>query len=172
MRLNIGGQERRAGWTILDINPGPAVDMVGDVRDLSRLETGSCSEIYASHVLEHLSYRHELAPVLTELFRLLRLGGVLMVSVPDLETLSRLFIHPETAPPDRMAIMQMMFGGQEDAHDRHLTGFNFQILGTYLHQAGFREIDRVAGFGLFQDSSELRFAGIPVSCNMRAVKPV
>lgn len=114
MKLNVGGQERRAGWTILDINPGPHVDHVGDVRDLSFLGDNSCEEIYASHVLEHLSYRSELPSVLGEFYRILGQGGKLMISVPDLDTLCGMFVHPQMPPPNKNEIMQMMFGGQED----------------------------------------------------------
>lgn len=171
MRLNIGGQEKREGWTILDVNPGPIVDIVGDIRDLSGIPSASCDEVYASHVLEHVTYRQELAPVLEHLFRILKPGSRLMVGVPDLQILCGMFAHPEMKPQDRNEIMHMIFGGQEDEHDRHLAGFNFQILGTYLHQAGFAPIDQVRTFGLFNDSSEMQFLGYPVSLNVVAFKP-
>ena len=34
LRLHIGGRERREGWTVFNIEPGPHVDHVGDCRDL------------------------------------------------------------------------------------------------------------------------------------------
>jgi hypothetical protein len=46
------------------------------------------------------------------------------------------------------------------------------MLGTLLHDAGFREIERVEKFGVFQDTSELRFSDTPISLNMIARKPV
>ena len=51
-RLHIGGKIKIPGWEIIDVNPGPHVDHVGNAADLSRFESGTFSEIYASHVLE------------------------------------------------------------------------------------------------------------------------
>ena len=56
IKLHIVGREKREGWLILDALPGPAVDYVGNCTDLSFLPDSSCSEVYASHVLEHLGY--------------------------------------------------------------------------------------------------------------------
>ena len=53
-KLNIGGTAAAAGWTVLNIQPGPQVDVVGDGVDLARFAAGSVEEIYASHVLEGL----------------------------------------------------------------------------------------------------------------------
>ena len=60
-RLNIGGTERRDGWKILNILPGPEVDYVGDCTDLTQLADASVDDVYASHVLEHLGYGEDLA---------------------------------------------------------------------------------------------------------------
>lgn len=52
-RLHIGGHTPLQGWEVIDANPGPVVDHVGNAGDLPRFETGTFSEVYASHVLEH-----------------------------------------------------------------------------------------------------------------------
>ena len=64
IKLHIGGREKREGWVILDAPPGPIVDYVGNCNDLSFLEDASCSEVYASHVLEHLGYSGDLQKTL------------------------------------------------------------------------------------------------------------
>ena len=38
LRLHIGGEEPKAGWTILNVQEGPHVDALGDCRDLSARE--------------------------------------------------------------------------------------------------------------------------------------
>jgi predicted SAM-dependent methyltransferase len=168
IKLHIGGWEKREGWTILDALPGDHVDHVGNCSDLSFLADESCSEIYASHVLEHLPYDGELLRAIMGFHRVLKPGGWLRVSVPDLETLCRLFVHPELKPPDRFQVMRMMFGGRTSPYDVHYVGLNFEFLGGYLHEAGFQDIQRVAEFGLFQDTSTLKFGGVPISLNVQA----
>jgi len=171
IRLHVGGKEPRAGWTILDAVPRPHVDHVGDCRDLAFLADGSCAEIYAAHVLEHLGYNGELQDTLKGFHRVLAPGGRLRVSVPDMDILCRLFIHPEAAAEDKFLIMRMLFGGRVDAYDVHLSGLNYAFLGGFIAQAGFGGIRRVAAFGEFDDASSLRFRGVAISCNIEAFKP-
>lgn len=104
-RLHIGGLERKEGWEVLNIFPSDVVDHVGNARDLSRFKDATFHELYASHVLEHLS------------------------------------------------------------------GLNREFLAMFLHQAGFATPLTVSSFNLFNDTSTLTFAGIPISLNMIAKKP-
>jgi predicted SAM-dependent methyltransferase len=170
IKLHIGGQEKCEGWSILDALPGPNVDYVGNCKDLSFLPSESCSEVYASHVLEHLGYTGELQQTLSGIHRVLRPSGRLRVSVPDLEILCKLFLHPALDGPGRFHVMRMMFGGRLTDYDVHYVGLTFEFLGEYLDLAGFRNIKRVPGFGLFQDTSTFHFAGVPISLNVEATK--
>src|SRR3546814_872382 len=120
-----------------------SVDFVGGCHDLGQFSDGSVETIYASHVLEYLGYQTALPKALQEWYRVLRPGGTLMVSVPDLDTLCRLFVHPKVDGRGRFHVMRMMFGGQIDPHDFHYVGLTFEFLREYLHSAGFREIERV-----------------------------
>lgn len=169
-KLHIGGLEARQGWKILNIQPGPGVDYVGNIRNLAQFQDGEFSAIYGSHVLEHVGYQKELLGVLTEIHRVLTPGGKLFVSVPDLDTLCRLFVHEQATAKDRFFIMRMMFGGQTDEHDFHHVGLNRESLGNYLYRAGFRNIYRVPEFNLFNDTSSMQYLGVPISLNMVAIK--
>jgi len=171
IKLHIGGQEQREGWKILDALPGPIVDYLGNCNDLSFLNDGSCSEVYASHVLEHLAYNGELQETLKGLYRVLAPGGRLRVSVPDLAMLCRLYVHPQVTQQGRFSLMRMMFGGRNTDYDVHYSGLDVEILGTLMYAAGFREIERVKGFGLFKDTSELMFGDTLISLNLVARKP-
>ncbi len=171
MRLHVGGTERKDGWTVLNVQPGPHVDIVGNCADLSELATASVEQIYASHVLEHLSYVGELPQALAEFWRVLRPGGQIMVSVPDLDALCQLFLHPRAKHQDRWEIMRMMFGGQTDAFDLHKVGFWADSLARLLFEAGFADMRRVESFGLFDDASTFRYRGVAISLNVEARKP-
>jgi predicted SAM-dependent methyltransferase len=171
MKLHIGTRKRAEGWKTLDITPGPEVDFVGDCRDLSQFADGSIETIYASHVLEHVPYQKELLKTLREWFRVLKLGGTVMISVPDLDILCRIFLYPTLTPDLRFSVMRIMFGGQLDPHDFHYVGLTWDFLGSFLHQAGFVEIVRVPDLGLFDDSSRLKFGGTTlISLNVIAKK--
>lgn len=171
IRLHIGGTAVREGWKILDIRPGRGVDYVGDCSSLEQFADGSVTEIYAAHVLEHLGYQSALTRALHEMHRVLCAGGLLRVSVPDLEVLCRLFITPGLGHDKRFYVMRMMFGGQIDEHDFHRVGFDWETLRGYLDKAGFREITRVEEFGLFPgDCSSMRFENQLISLNVAARK--
>lgn len=164
-RLRIGGREPVAGWRNLHALPGPAVDLVGVISDLSLLPSASLDEVYAAHELARVT-QAAMIPTLRGLRRVLRADGRLLLSVPDLDVLCRLFQHPQASKEDRFRIMRMLFGGQVDAHDFHLIGLNYEFLADYLAAAGFRRLERVRSFGLFQDQSEAVLFGERVSLNV------
>lgn len=165
--LHVGGKEPKSGWQMLNITPGPGVDRVGDIRDLSHIEANACAGIYASHVLEHV-HQQEVLPVLKGFARLLAPDGQLMISVPDLDTLCRLYLDQRLNTGQRHHVMRMMFGGQTDSHDFHYVGFDFEFLSSQLKAAGFQRIERVESFGLFDDTSEFAPYGQRISLNMIA----
>jgi predicted SAM-dependent methyltransferase len=171
IRLHIGGEEAKTGWTILNIQDGPNVDAIGDCCDLSQFADGSVTEIYASHVFEHVGYLDDLPKALLECSRILSPGGKLRVSVPDFEMLCRLFIHPQLNAEQRFAIMRITFGGQTNAYDFHKVGLTMEFLEDYLKVAGFNNIERVETHKLFEDSSTLEVGGIPINLNVVASKP-
>jgi predicted SAM-dependent methyltransferase len=169
-RLHVGGKQVHPAWKILNILPGEGVDYLGDVRDLSAFESESFDAVYASHVLEHLSYNGALVEALRGVWRILRPGGKLLISVPDLDVLCRLFVHEQLTMQDRFQVMRMMFGGQLDAYDFHYVGLNGEFLSSFLGQAGFKQAYRVPAFDIFKDTSATVFAGVPISVNMVAVR--
>jgi predicted SAM-dependent methyltransferase len=172
-KLHVGGKQRVPGWEILNAIPAPEVDHVGDARDLSRFDDATFATIYASHVLEHLDYKDELARALREWHRVLVPGGCVMISVPDLDVLSRLIVNRESCTlEERFLLMRMMFGGHVDAYDHHQIGFNDEFLAWFLGATGFQGMRRVAHLGVFADTSEETFRGVPISINMIAEKPL
>ena len=166
LRLHIGGRNRRSGWKILDIQAGPSVDFIGDCQNLSQFGDATVSAIYASHVIEHLSHRDELEKALTEIRRILAKDGVFLMSVPDLSVLCELFVDRSLEFKERAQVMFMMFGGQLDAHDFHRVGLWRDFLGRALAMAGFRRVEQVPVFGLFQDSSLASVRGRYISLNV------
>jgi predicted SAM-dependent methyltransferase len=169
LRLHVGGRDVKAGWKILNIQAAPGVDYVGSCVDLSQFADASTDEVYASHVYEHLGYQTELPQALAHVRRVIKPTGRFMFSVPDLQILCKLFLEPKLEPQHRFHVMRMIFGGQVDPYDFHKVGLTWEIAIDFLARAGFTRAKRVASFGLFQDTSELRFLGVPISLNIEAL---
>jgi len=171
-KLHIGGIEEHTGWEILNAIPAPCVTHLADARELSQFADNTFSDIYASHVVEHFDYKDELTTALKEWCRVLTPAGTAYISVPDLDTLSRLFLAKDKLTvDDRFMVMRMMFGGHVDKYDYHQTGLDQHILADFLALAGFVNIRRVKSFNLFNDTSCMLFHGIPISLNLIAEKP-
>jgi predicted SAM-dependent methyltransferase len=171
-KLHIGGQVQAPDWEVLDANPGPAVNHVGDASDLRRFADSTFVEIYASHVVEHLDYMKTLVATLKEWWRVMVPGGTLYVSVPDMDVLARLFLDRVSLSfQDRFMVMRMIFGGHIDKHDYHLVGLNEEFLSDALRASGFIGARKVDNFGMFSDTSTMIFKGVPISLNMMCRKP-
>lgn len=172
-KLHIGGQVRSDGWEVLNANPAPYVDHVGNANDLSRFAADTFDAIYASHVVEHLDYKDELAATLAGWNRVLAPGGKIYLSVPDMDVLAKFLLDKARLTVDeRFQVMRMLFGGHIDKYDYHVVGLNEEFLGYFLNVSGYVNIQKVPGFGLFDDASSLVFKGVPISLNMRAEKPL
>ncbi|WP_207483125.1 class I SAM-dependent methyltransferase [Arenibaculum pallidiluteum] len=173
--LHIGGRQRRDGWTILDAEARPEVDIVGSCTNLRMFADGSVQQIYASHVVEHLDFARELAQALREFGRVLAPGGVLMIAVPDLRELCRIYLSPGLSAQQRWGVMELIYGTGIGPFDFHKTGFDFETLSSILGQFGFADIRQVERFNLFHDTSTARvslpgFENVQYSLNVTAVR--
>jgi len=169
MKLHIGGEEKKEGWKILNIQQKPDVDFIGDITDLSQFEDNSIEEIYASHVVEHVAQK-KVETTLKGIHRVLKDSGKFYVSVPDMDILCKIYLDPKAPPKVKFHTMRMMFGGQIDDFDFHYFGWNFQFMNEFLLKAGFKKIERVKSFSLFNDTSDYAPYGPPISLNIIAYK--
>jgi len=171
-KLHIGGTQRADGWEILNTTPGQHVDHVCNANELSQFDDGTFSEIYASHVVEHLDYKNELTSTLKEWWRIMAPGGKIYISVPDLDILAELILSKDKLTLDeRFFVMMMLFGGHKDKYDYHVVGLNEEFLTDFLKVAGYVNILKVDEFGIFNDTSKMKFKGVAISLNLTAEKP-
>lgn len=168
MKLCLGGTSRKEGWTILNATGGDFVDLVCDVRKMT-FPDASIEEIYASHVLEHLSFT-EVMELLGGFYRMLIPGGVLYIAVPDMEVLSDMLLSKEANEEVKFHVLKMMYGGQVDEWDFHKSGWTQNILAELLIHKGFRDLHRVRKFNIFEDTSSFEPYGIPISLNIVCLK--
>lgn len=85
IRLDVGcGHRKQAGFVGLDIRELPTVDIIWDMEQTPYpLPDGCCLSIVASHVVEHINpARFGFVNVMNEWWRIMKLGGRLMVVTP------------------------------------------------------------------------------------------
>lgn len=145
-RLHWGcGDITPEGWINSDIREGPGIDISCSIFDGLPLEDGSIDYITGQHVLPEIKI-YDQVTALSELRRVLKPGGVLRLSLPDLD----------------LAIAAYQSGRREhfDIWDwdtvsgefityilwyNHIqTPFTYEFAEELLRKAGFGEVRRVA----------------------------
>lgn len=142
LALHLGcGEIHIPGFVNVDIDELPTVDVRDDIATLRRFRDGSARLIYACHVLEHFA-TDEVPAILARWFEVLRPGGELRISVPDLDRIVKIYAgnwqHFQTPP--HTPWVGLIYGGQDDRYDFHKTGFNRCYLERLLSEAGYRDI--------------------------------
>jgi predicted SAM-dependent methyltransferase len=139
MKLYLGSRNYKPdGFLTVDIDPTHQPDLVADVTDLHMLAEGSVEEICASHILEHLAWPLAFK-ALGEWARVLRVGGVLRVAVPDLGALAAMIAEGEN--PWACTGLLYGLGRLENPFEAHQYGYTRGMLLSILRTLGFAEFD-------------------------------
>ncbi|MFT7487100.1 MAG: putative SAM-dependent methyltransferase [Candidatus Paceibacteria bacterium] len=138
-------------WTEirLDVDPHVEPDVVASIADLTDIRTESVDSIWSSHNLEHLE-PHDVPKALSGFHRVLRPGGLLLMTMPDLQEVARLIAedHLEDvayqSADGPITPLDMLYGHRPSlAAGRsamaHRTGFTKSTLLGHLKEAGFSE---------------------------------
>ena len=99
---------------------------------------GSFEAAFGSHVLEHLT-PDEAAGVLRELHRVLRPGGIVRISVPDLD---QVIASYDPAAPDEFLFGMWQGRDRSTSRHRHWWLYNERSLGSLLLACGFTDVRR------------------------------
>jgi len=155
--LNVGGCSKNIplpdtyrGWrhVLLDIEPGPDVDVVLDARKLMDLGAGyEYDAIYCSHALEHFE-PEDVPTVLAGMEYVLRCGGTVEIRVPDGDAIDDLVemvgLHGVAyeSPSGPITPYDMIHGHQASVaagqtHMAHHIVFTARSLRAALRAAGF-----------------------------------
>jgi predicted SAM-dependent methyltransferase len=137
MKLHLGcGYKKLEGFINVDIRPETNCDIIDDVTNLKSFNDNSADMIYACHVLEHFG-RHSYKDVLKRWTTVLKSGGTLRISVPDLLKVSEL--HYNKKYPLKKLI-GFLYGGQNYAENYHYIGFDFDMLKEDLEELGYKDV--------------------------------
>ena len=142
---------RSAEWKEirLDIEPVVRPDIVGDVTGLG-LAADSVDGIWSSHNLEHV-YAHEVPTVLGEFHRVLKLGGILCLQMPDLQTVGvylaagKLETKLWDSPSGPIYPLDVIYGHRDSVAQgatamAHKTGFGAASLAKQVVGSGFERV--------------------------------
>jgi SAM-dependent methyltransferase len=134
----------------LDINPAVNPDILCSMTDMHPVATDSIDAIWSSHNLEHL-HRHEVPTALAEFMRVLRPGGHMLLTLPDLQRIAELVAsdgledEAYSSPAGPITPLDMIYGhspslARGNQHMAHKTGFTARTLRQLLGEAGFAEV--------------------------------
>ncbi|MBW3004008.1 methyltransferase domain-containing protein [Candidatus Woesearchaeota archaeon] len=141
MKLNLGcGKISKKGYINIDQNNFENVDRVLDIRNLD-YEDNSVEEVRMNYVIEHLTYR-EGEKLLRTIFKILKQGGTLELSAPDLEKSCKKFL--EAKERKWTYWLYNIYGAQRWPGDVHKSGYTFDFLKLILENIGFRNIKDIS----------------------------
>ena len=131
----------------LDINPAVSPDVLCSMTDMHPVGDGSVDAIWSSHNLEHLQ-RHQVPVALAEFKRVLRPGGEVLLTLPDLQRIAELIANDGledeaySSPAGPITPLDMIYGhtsslARGNEYMAHRTGFTARTLAQLLVEAGF-----------------------------------
>lgn len=156
------------GWDEirLDIDPAVEPDLIGTMTDMANVADASVDAVYSSHNIEHL-YPHEVPLALAEFRRVLKPGGFVLITCPDLRSVAELVaadkltdcIYESSMGP--ITPIDILYGHRDSLRAgnvfmAHRCGFTERVLVGTLRGAGFRQIlslSRPANFDLWAFAS-------------------
>lgn len=134
----------------LDIDPAVKPDIEASITDMAAVASGSVDAVWSAHNLEHL-FAHEVPLAFAEFARVLRPGGFVLVTMPDLQQVAGLVAQgmlEEAAYQSMMgpiSPLDMLYGhGASIAGGNHFmahrTGFTARSLAAQLVRAGLADV--------------------------------
>jgi predicted SAM-dependent methyltransferase len=143
-RMNWGsGDWADPGWINSDLKDGPGVDIACDIRDGLPLETSSLDYIVSHHALVEIPMS-EIVPVLKELRRVLKTGGILRLGLPNLDNAIKAYQQNDRdyflIPDEDATTIGGKFVTQVLWYGYTRTLFTQEFTEEMLLKAGFREV--------------------------------
>jgi hypothetical protein len=156
LKLNLGsGRSRIEGWLNVDV---PPADLQMHLNWGLPFAEGVARYVYLSHVLEHF-YKREALEVLRDAHRVLALGGIARLVVPDIEKCMRAYVQKDesyfetrrrlwsvssesAATSLELVLKNAGAGVKPESIWGHKQGYDFETLSHILRQAGFTSIAR------------------------------
>lgn len=135
----------------LDIDPNVKPDIVASMTAMTPVADESVEAIYSSHNLEHL-YAHEVPVALGEFFRVLKPGGFVLVTMPDLQKAAEYIAMGNLegtvyeSPAGPVSAIDIVYGfrpsiARGNTFMAHRTGYTADSLSKKLAASGFHRVN-------------------------------
>lgn len=134
----------------LDIDPNVNPDILADITNMPAVASESMDGLWSSHNIEHL-YAHQVYQALKEFLRVLKPGGVALITTPDLQAVAQYVAEGKleepyyTSPAGPISPIDTIYGlrtavAAGNVFMAHKTGFTLQSLAQKMEQVGFKDI--------------------------------
>ncbi len=183
MKLHLGcGKRYLKGYTHIDIDQHSHIDFYSTVEKLPMIKSNSVEVIYSCGVLEYFDLE-EVDLVLQEWNRTLKSGGILRTSVPNFESIIKVYLKNKDILSE--GILGPLFGKISIVETKkplklyHKIVYDYNLLSSVLLKNGFTEIDHFDPFEVFpEDYDDYSKAfipykdrnGLPIHLNLEAKK--
>lgn len=135
--VNLASQgEVIPGFINIDKNPQKDGEITGDIRNLD-FEDNTVELLIAKNILQVFSHR-EFQKILLDWKRVLKPGGTLILSVPDLKSILEAYSRGSI---DFAETQKGLFGKQETEFDYFYNGFDQNSLLNFLSNLGFKVVE-------------------------------
>lgn len=150
-RLHIGCADIKLdGYINIDTRQTKATDIVADAWSLEMFESGTVSEVYSRHTIEHLE-PDDAVRAIREWHRVLSPTGFARIICPDLEFHAKQYIGKARSTvhvDQRVHAMAGFYGWRVPSrggniHDAHRWGYCEKSLSTICKELGFTSITRI-----------------------------
>lgn len=145
----------------LDISESVKPDIVADIMDMKPVPDNSVDALYSSHNVEHV-YPHQVQSVLQQFHRVLKPGGLAVITLPDMQAVAFYVAegkleHPlYQSPIGPITPLDIMYGhvpsvSKGQHYMAHKTAFTAETLGRRMVLAGFSGVNvrRDDGYNLW-----------------------
>jgi len=144
-KLNVGSGGRPMAtptneWDDVDVRPDMNPTIVADVRKIPK-PNESYDELWIHSVLEHFQKR-EVNECLQEWARLLKRGGKMTISVPDMKAIAKDLLASNSEITDHNLI-NLIYGEQDYPQNAHKWGFTEKSLINLMRKHGLDNFKRL-----------------------------